>query len=1095
MFNILRKDQMRKEKNTMRSKIYGAMLIGLVMMMSFNLTAFASEKVETDLVIEEVPEMEVNMDTDEVVQTDMQESLKEFDNTLERMPVYGSTINTYLSRTDKGYQEVLVNEEIHILDYDEHGKLFSHKKLDFELPVFGGYYSGDNYNYFVYGKAVSYEEDEIYRIIKYDKNFNRIKALSVFYKECYTAVPFDAGNVSIAEKGKYMTIYTARTRPDGHQSNIALSINTDSMTIEDTNGMSSFPDIHVSHSLRQIVKYDGENPVYTDLGDAHPRAVCIQQKPGEYTNMLSVAGEIGANVTRTDVSGMEITDTGYLVVGTQVHNDVNNIYLSYVERGKNVAQVKWLTNSIFYNVSDVCNAKIVKVSKDVFAVMWNCFDNGGSVNYVMVNGQGETISGLKSLAGAQLTQCEPVLDNGRIIWNQYVNGKRDMFSLTDLNCTGIFKIEDNYVPAKEAWDGKQDISWYEESKTEFVLTTPQQMAGLAQLVNNGNTFENKKILLGKDMFFNESSSFTYEWTPIASVSSAVYFQGTFDGQGHTLYNLNTYTADSAEGGLFGVIGEKGIVKAVQISQSRMCEAAIADENYGWILFCENNSLVENVHELEHVAGICSINRNLVYGCGNTGIVRGIGASGIVGANYAEVATIDSCWNQGIVKGSGFEVSGIVGPNWGWVYDCYNAGSICGSIINKNEQVNYAKTVTGIIGQYADSKEKMYNCYHRGFLDIPEYSWYCSDTICGEGKEYCENMYSTASPYNSSTEVTLDELKSEDMVSKIQGEKIIPKWCMDELNLNNGYITPIAQQDMKKGVYKILPDVWNAKTEVTIKIEDGTYQLEAFEYAYYGIKHAKAVYSSDSDILSVSQDGMITPYRAGTAFVQVTFPETEHTKKVNYNVKIVISGSTASTGDSNSGLKPNNPTSDWQFGDVAVKPGNWKYEAVKYVTENGIMNGTAPNEFKPDDSLTRAMFATMLYRMAGQPAVTFTNKFPDVSANKWYSNAVIWASEKGIVVGYGDGRFGTNDFITREQIAKMLMQFGKVQGYDVSQSADFSSFADASSVSGWATSYMKWAVGSGMIGGKTIDGKLCIAPKGNATRAESATMLMRFMEKY
>ena len=190
-----------------------------------------------------------------------------------------------------------------------------------------------------------------------------------------------------------------------------------------------------------------------------------------------------------------------------------------------------------------------------------------------------------------------------------------------------------------------------------------------------------------------------------------------------------------------------------------------------------------------------------------------------------------------------------------------------------------------------------------------------------------------------------------------------------------------------------------------------------------------------------------------------------------------------------------PTPNWQFGDVAENPGNWKYEAVKYVTEKGIMNGTAPNEFKPDDSLTRAMFATMLYRMAGQPAVTFTNKFPDVPANKWYSNAVIWASEKGIVSGYGDGRFGVNDSITREQIAKMLMEYGRVQGYNISQSADFSAFADAGSVSGWASGYMKWAVGSGMISGSQKHGKYYLNPKGNATRAESATMLKRFMEKY
>lgn len=166
-----------------------------------------------------------------------------------------------------------------------------------------------------------------------------------------------------------------------------------------------------------------------------------------------------------------------------------------------------------------------------------------------------------------------------------------------------------------------------------------------------------------------------------------------------------------------------------------------------------------------------------------------------------------------------------------------------------------------------------------------------------------------------------------------------------------------------------------------------------------------------------------------------------------------------------------------------------------MSENGIMTGVSKTEFQPDASLTRAMFATMLYRMAGQQTITFSNRFADVPAGKWYSNAVIWASNEGIVSGYGNGNFGTNDYITREQIAKMLMEYGKVHGYDVSQSADFSSFADASAVSGWANGYMKWAVGSGMIGGASKEGKLYLNPKGNATRAESATMLMRFMEKY
>lgn len=186
--------------------------------------------------------------------------------------------------------------------------------------------------------------------------------------------------------------------------------------------------------------------------------------------------------------------------------------------------------------------------------------------------------------------------------------------------------------------------------------------------------------------------------------------------------------------------------------------------------------------------------------------------------------------------------------------------------------------------------------------------------------------------------------------------------------------------------------------------------------------------------------------------------------------------------------------DWKFHDVAVIPGNWKYEAVKYVVEKEIMNGNGVNAFLPDNSLTREMFATMLYRAADQPVAASSNKFSDVVNGKWYSNAVVWANEQGIVSGYGDGTFGVGNFITREQIAKMLMIYGKTQGYDISKRAELNGFADTSQVSPWAGTYMKWAVGSGIISGKPAEGKFFLDPKGDATRAESAVMLMRFMEE-
>ena len=197
-----------------------------------------------------------------------------------------------------------------------------------------------------------------------------------------------------------------------------------------------------------------------------------------------------------------------------------------------------------------------------------------------------------------------------------------------------------------------------------------------------------------------------------------------------------------------------------------------------------------------------------------------------------------------------------------------------------------------------------------------------------------------------------------------------------------------------------------------------------------------------------------------------------------------------------------PEKDWPFTDVDVSPGSWRYDSVKYVYENNIMNGiTEPDgsisTFEPESPLTRAMFVTVLYRMAGSPSVSFDrNRFDDVTnSSTYYARAVIWANDKGIVQGYEDGNFGININITREQVAKMLYMYAEVQGYNVSARANINSFPDRDQVSSWATEFMRWAVAKEMITGKNIDGVMWLAPKGEATRAECAAMLMRFLQKY
>ena len=183
-----------------------------------------------------------------------------------------------------------------------------------------------------------------------------------------------------------------------------------------------------------------------------------------------------------------------------------------------------------------------------------------------------------------------------------------------------------------------------------------------------------------------------------------------------------------------------------------------------------------------------------------------------------------------------------------------------------------------------------------------------------------------------------------------------------------------------------------------------------------------------------------------------------------------------------------------FGDVSEK--DWSYEDIKFVYENGVMQGAgSTSTFEPEMKLSRGMFATVLYRISGSPEVTYRNVFPDVYERDWYGKAVIWAYDKGVVSGLGNGNFGPNNNITREQMAVMLMRYAQKMGYGTSEYADFAGFADASAVSSWAEGHMHWAVGCGMINGKNVGGRRYLAPQGEASRAECAAILSRFIKNH
>lgn len=181
---------------------------------------------------------------------------------------------------------------------------------------------------------------------------------------------------------------------------------------------------------------------------------------------------------------------------------------------------------------------------------------------------------------------------------------------------------------------------------------------------------------------------------------------------------------------------------------------------------------------------------------------------------------------------------------------------------------------------------------------------------------------------------------------------------------------------------------------------------------------------------------------------------------------------------------------WKNPFADVRSTDWFYEAVAFAVQNGLFNGMSTTTFSPNDPMTRAMLVTVLYRLDGSLDVTGTNSFTDVADGQWYTNAVTWANANSIVSGYGGGLFGTNDNVTREQMAAILYNYAKYKGCDVTKTADLTAFTDASNISNWARTSMKWANAEGLITGVTTT---TLAPVGNATRAQVATILQRFVE--
>lgn len=220
-------------------------------------------------------------------------------------------------------------------------------------------------------------------------------------------------------------------------------------------------------------------------------------------------------------------------------------------------------------------------------------------------------------------------------------------------------------------------------------------------------------------------------------------------------------------------------------------------------------------------------------------------------------------------------------------------------------------------------------------------------------------------------------------------------------------------------------------------------------------------SDTPEVASVSSEGIVTANAEGTAVISV------HSVNGEY-AQCTVTVETL------------------PFTDVAQKA--WYYNAVSYARGNGLFAGITPTTFGPNKTMTRAMLVQVLYSMSGLPTVTGKSPFSDVEEGKWYTSAVIWAAENGVAAGTGNGTFSPNKHVTREQTATILYKYADLNGHSTTSYVSISSYDDDQDVSNWAIHAMQWAVGNGLISG--TDGNL-LQPRGNATRAQLAQIMMKF----
>ena len=670
----------------------------------------------------------------------------------------------------------------------------------------------------------------------------------------------------------------------------------------------------------------------------------------------------------------------------------------------------------------------------------------------------------------------------------------------------------------------------------YKISSKEELYWFANEVNGGNTGICAKLMnnitindnvLNADGSLNEEKSDTFEpWTPIGSDVSNNY-TGTFDGDGHTISGLYVDSNDQ-EVGLFGCVGEKGKIQNVGVVDSyisatgdKVCVGGVCGYNVG--------GTIENCYNTGTITATATPQA--------TGIYSSVG--GVCGFSFWNIF---NCYNTGKVSVTGDRawVGGVSGFNGKDIKNCYNTGEVSVAVDGG--------VVGGVCGNN-DSGNRITNCYNTGKVSVTGGNAVVGG-VCGMNANTIKNCYfltgtadkGTGDDTGEATEKTDSQFKSGEVAWLLNGSQNSQLWGQGSNDM------PVLTSNRPKDVTCTVPVC------VTIQMPDGTSeqgyttkgntlaeypsQLNGKTYTFYEdsnfatpIDTATKTYEKDTVIYAKekknssgggsvffwdlkfdtnggSKIDTVTEWEYSTIDLDEYVPEKEGYKFVGWYAdkdldkkidEVYLTEDTTvyakwekiaeEVSEEPEEVEKTEETETISFKDV--KENDWFYEAVSYAVENGLMSGMSEDIFAPNTPLTREMLAVVLYNVEEQPESTEANTFTDVKGDMWYTDAILWANENGIVAGYDNGAYGVGDLITREQFATILYRYAQFKGYDTTQGGmAVREFSDYENISDYARPAMAWAVNAGIMGGMD-DGTLM--PQGKATRAEAATMLMNFCE--